>query len=175
MKKISHKLPQDDSSEKDIFVLGLVSSAKDFRISWMINQELGFELAKTGEINITIKEVCDLPKKQTSMFTQEDYEPLLPKDFSLNPVYFFSLELFYTKVFLYVNQGSLKWLVPEMKTMDYFLVFKGPIPSIELKQILKQLKTIPVVTLAVEIDLQQIPQANRDYFIHDYYGTLDKN
>lgn len=59
--------------------------------------------------------------------------------------------------------------------MDYFLVIKGPMPTSELKNMLKQLKGIPVVTLAVEIGLQQIPPANREYFIHDNYATLDKN
>ncbi len=175
MKKIAYRLVPDETTEKEIFVFGLVSSAKDFRLSWMINNHLGFRLEKSGQINIPTGEQADGLKNQQSMFSEEEHEPLLPKEYSVNPVYFYAYELFYTKVYLLVNQGSLKWLVPDLKTMDYFLVIKGPMPTSELKNMLKQLKGIPVVTLAVEIGLQQIPPANREYFIHDNYATLDKN
>jgi|LakMenE18May11ns_1017448.scaffolds.fasta_scaffold9749832_2 hypothetical protein len=175
MKKVSHRLQTDESLEKEIFIFGLVSSAKDFRLSWMINNHLGFNLEKVGQINIPAYENLENMKKQQSMFSEEEHEPVLPKDYSVNPVYHFAFDLFYSKVFLLVNQGSLKWLVPDLKTMDYFLLIKGPMPGIELKNILKQLKEIPVITMAVSMELNQIPAANREYFIHDNYGTLDKN
>lgn len=175
MKKVAHRLQHDESSEKEIFVFGLVSAAKDFRLCWMINNHLGFNLEKSGQINIVSNDTGNTLKNQTSMFSNAENEPVLPKDYSVNPVFQFSFDLFYSKVFLLVNQGSLKWLVPDLKTMDYFLVFKGPMPAAELKKFLRKLKEIPIITLAVEIALQQIPPANREYFIHDNYGTLDKN
>lgn len=175
MKRVAHRLQHDESSEKEIFIFGLVSAAKDFRLCWMINNHLGFNLEKSGEINIQTQEASSVQGNQTSMFSDEETESILPKDYSVNPVYHFSYELFYSKVYLLVNQGSLKWLVPDLKTMDYFLVIKGPMPALELKKILKELKNIPIISLAVEIGLQQIPATHKNYFIFDNYGTLDKN
>lgn len=175
MKKVSHRLQSDESLEKEVFIFGLVSSAKDFRLSWMLNHHLGFNLEKKGQINIPTGEVAESRQKQQTMFSEEEEEPILPRDYSVNPVYSYAFELFYSRVYLLVNQGSLKWLVPDLKTMDYFLLFKGPMPSIELKNIFKQLKEIPVISMAVILELNQIPAASREYFIHDNYGTLDKN
>lgn len=105
MKKIAYRLVPDETTEKEIFVSGWFP-LKDFRLSWMINNHLGFRLENLGQINIPTGEQADGLKNQQSMFSEEEHEPLLPKEYSVNPVYFYAYELFYTKVYLLVNRES---------------------------------------------------------------------
>ena len=172
MRKSSHKLSEEPSAT-EIFIIGIRSQAKDYMLSWALNENLGISLEKKGQIKLKVSSENEAQQKQTVLF--QESAPGATEEESVNDVFRFDHEALHTEIFLIVNQGTHKWLVPEWKTMDYFLLFRGPVPKRDQKNILKQIMEIPVLTIAVEISIQQIPPEQRLLFTNDNYGTVDKN
>ncbi|MET3611411.1 hypothetical protein ABIC74_005300 [Mucilaginibacter rubeus] len=77
-------------------------------------------------------------------------EPVL---FSL---YRYSWETTETDFFFIGNKGSDGYLVPEIKSADYFLMIRNYIDDNELDTIISSLNKIPEIVAAVKIDPKKI-------------------
>ena len=61
-----------------------------------------------------------------------------------------------TEFTLLANKGSEGFLIPEMKTVDYFLLIHNYIDSEELKQVIGGLNRIAEVQVAAELDPKKL-------------------
>lgn len=57
---------------------------------------------------------------------------------------------------LLANKGSDGFLIPEMKTVDYFLLIHNYIDNEELKQVIGGLNRVAEVLVAVELDPKKL-------------------
>ena len=114
----------------DFLLIGLVSHVKDYRVCYELNSKLGFNLQKSNNLEILINK-----RKETSVYSFYEYE----NDDG---------DCFY----LIGNKGSRTFLIPEQKQLDYFLMIKQLSDYINEKELLRDLKTIPLLLGAFSVD-----------------------
>ncbi|MDH5381550.1 MAG: IPExxxVDY family protein [Cyclobacteriaceae bacterium] len=111
----------------DFELLGLTSSAKEHKLAWAINSSLETELTKQEEI------IMELKNGKTA-----------------NLVYFLHetensiLTLIKNKMFD-SSDNQPKFLIPELKTMDYFIRIDGDLYPLTTEKIIEQLKNINTI------------------------------
>jgi len=119
----------------DFVLIAVTSSLKDYRVCFLINKYLNFNFVKTDDLEVDI---------------YPGSEPVL---FSL---YRYSWETTETDFFFIGNKGSEGYLVPEIKSADYFLMIRNYIDDNELDTIISSLNKIPEIVAAVKIDPKKI-------------------
>ncbi|NVM67414.1 hypothetical protein FHW88_005741 [Mucilaginibacter sp. SG538B] len=119
----------------DFVLIAVTSSLKDYRVCFLINRYLNFNFVKTDDLEVDI---------------YPGSEPVL---FSL---YRYSWETTETDFFFIGNKGSDGYLVPEIKSADYFLMIRNYIDDNELDTIISSLNKIPEIVAAVKIDPKKI-------------------
>lgn len=119
----------------DFVLIAVTSSLKDYRVCFLINKYLNFNFVKTDDLEVDI---------------YPGAEPVL---FSL---YRYSWETTETDFFFIGNKGSDGYLVPEIKSADYFLMIRNYIDDNELDTIISSLNKIPEIVAAVKIDPKKI-------------------
>ncbi|XHR93843.1 IPExxxVDY family protein [Mucilaginibacter sp. UC70_90] len=119
----------------DFVLIAVTSSLKDYRVCFLINKYLNFNFVKTDDLEVDI---------------YPGAEPVL---FSL---YRYSWETTETDFFFIGNKGSDGYLVPEIKSADYFLMIRNYIDDNELDMIISSLNKIPEIVAAVKIDPKKI-------------------
>ncbi|MET3503825.1 hypothetical protein ABIC45_005463 [Mucilaginibacter rubeus] len=119
----------------DFVLIAVTSSLKDYRVCFLINKYLNFNFVKTDDLEVDI---------------YPGSEPVL---FSL---YRYSWETTETDFFFIGNKGSDGYLVPEIKSADYFLMIRNYIDDNELDTIISSLNKIPEIVAAVKIDPKKI-------------------
>jgi len=119
----------------DFVLIAITTSLKDYRVCFLINKYLNFNFVKNDDLEVDIYPGAD---------------PVL---FSL---YRYSWETTETDFFFIGNKGSDGYLVPEIKSADYFLMIRNYIDDNELDTILSSLNKIPEIVAAVKIDPKKI-------------------
>ncbi|MFC0513338.1 IPExxxVDY family protein [Mucilaginibacter angelicae] len=119
----------------DFVLIAVTSSLKDYRVCFLINKYLNFNFVKNDDLEVDI---------------YPGAEPVL---FSL---YRYSWETTETDFFFIGNKGSDGYLVPEIKSADYFLMIRNYIDDNELDTIVSTLNKIPEIVAAVKIDPKKI-------------------
>lgn len=119
----------------DFVLIAVTTSLKDYRICYLINKHLNFDFIKVDDLEVDI---------------YKGSEPVL---FSL---YRYSWETTETDFYFIGNKGSEGYLVPEIKSADYFLMIRNYIDDNELDTIVSSLNKIPEVVAAVKIDPKKI-------------------
>jgi hypothetical protein len=119
----------------DFVLIAVTTSLKDYRVCFLINKYLNFNFVKNDDLEVDIS---------------PGSEPVL---FSL---YRYSWETTDTDFFFIGNKGSDGYLVPEIKSADYFLMIRNYIDDNELDTIVSSLNKIPEIVAAVKIDPKKI-------------------
>lgn len=114
----------------DFLLIGMVSHAKDYRLCYELNKRFDFALAKSNNLEIFINK-----RKETSVYSFYEYENEDGDGF-----------------YLMANKGSRTFLIPEQKQLDYFFVIKQLSTFINEKELIKELKNIPLLLGAYAID-----------------------
>lgn len=115
----------------EIRAFGVYSTLKDYRFSWMINQQLGFDLKRISDLSFT-------PNKA--------HEPLS------FPVFYYELSKLRTKLYLVGNKNINGVLCDEPKNMDYLFLVKSP-DSETVSNLANSLKTLPAVQTVFALDV----------------------
>ncbi len=115
--------------------LGISCHLKDYRLSYLINQKLGYLLIKK--------------------------EDLVTRSYNLKNVAGFSFYQYndednYCFCFLLSNRSEEFILVPEMKQVDFMMIIEGEIRNSRKEQILKHIRSIPNVLTSFEIQVPAI-------------------
>lgn len=125
------------------WLLGIISSVKDYQLCWQINQQLGFHLRVNPELEIKWEK-----KKRSFYFTVFEFaEPTK----SVNH-------------YLYNNHCKAEFLLPELKHIDYLWLLKGDYyQEKDIRQLVELLRQVGGIRL-VSV-LQQEELKNRSNLI----------
>ena len=135
-KKNVHKLSDSDQSYS---LLGISSHENDYRISWALNEHLGFHFSKIGN------HFFFHPKFGTTFeFSQYRYE-----DIENTILYRFIS-----------NRCDNGFLLDDYKNIDFFLIVDS-IDNTIVQQLLVQIKTISFVSAVFLIDINLVKSRNR--------------
>jgi hypothetical protein len=70
--------------------------------------------------------------------------------------YYYNWETTETDFYFIANKGSEGYLVPEIKSADYFLMIRNYIDDTDLDNLISTLNKIPEIVAAVKIDPKKI-------------------
>lgn len=116
-------------------LISIVSSIRDYRICWLLNQELGYRLEWKEEVPLTTEK-----GRQRALFTRFAFEDELNK----------------LKYHFINNKYLGENLVPEQKQVDYFLLIEGSHAQIEQQRALQILRESPLVQTAFTLDANSL-------------------
>jgi hypothetical protein len=135
-KKKKHKLLVNE--EADFALLGIVTAENDYRLSWILNNKMQWQLEKQENILIQKKKV-PAPVLAFSNFFFEDPDSLI-------------------SFTLIKNQDKLQnFLLDDQKGFDYLLMIQGDHTlEVELQNIQDQIRNINVISTASYIDIQKL-------------------
>lgn len=114
----------------DFTLIGISSSAKDYRLTWFMNNELDLEFVRTEDLEM------ELENEQVGYF----------------PIYHFLYENSETELYLVTNKGINGFLIPENKETDYFIVSNMKLADSEEKELVAKINRIEVVQAAYSLN-----------------------
>lgn len=139
MSVLKLKLDQDQLVE-DFFdsthLIGIVSTARDYQVSWQINRHLFCDFRVNNSLEITLT-------KSHRSFHFTVFEFLEPTNSVSH--------------YLYNNHCQAEFLLPELKNIDYVWMVKGDYYQLQdVKKLIEQLRGVAVVQLVSLLDIREI-------------------
>ncbi|NOW94413.1 IPExxxVDY family protein [Mucilaginibacter sp. SG564] len=119
----------------DFVLIAITTSLKDYRICYLINKSLNFNFTRSNDLAVDI---------------YQGAEPVL---FSL---FHYQWETTETDFYFIGNKGSDGYLVPEIRSADYFIMIRNYIDDDDLDSLVSTINKIPEVVAAVKIDPKKI-------------------
>jgi len=123
--------------EYEFDLIGLVAPVKDHKMAWMINRSLGIQLAKTKDYEV---EFINKPRLIISQF-------ILEKEHGF-------IQLLKNRAFS--SQDQALYLVPELKTIDYFLVLQDFTFELNINDYIEELSGNPLIQNVVRLDVSKL-------------------
>lgn len=121
----------------DFDLLGLVAPLKDYKMAWLINHSLGLNLKKTGDYQMEFLRQPDLIISQFILEKEHGYIQLLRNK-------------------SYPVGGHSRYLVPELRSMDYFLVCQDFTYEVDLNTYIDGLSGVSGIQSIVKIDINKL-------------------
>ena len=119
----------------DFVLLAITAPLKDYRLCYKINKQLNFDLSCKGELKLIFSS-----EKEPVFYSHYLYlHPQTETEFNL-----------------IANKGTGGLLIPEMKTVDFFMVIRNYIDQEELKNFINALNKIPEILVAAEVDPKKL-------------------
>jgi hypothetical protein len=119
----------------DFVLIAITAPVKDYRLCFRINKQIRIQFSKCPELCLH-----PLPGGEESWFSHYSY---IGKERDED-------------YHLLGNKGSSGFLVPEMRTADYFLLVRSFIDEEELGDLISGLNRIPEVVVAAEVDPRKL-------------------
>jgi hypothetical protein len=129
---------------RDYTIIGISCHLKDYRITYLINKHLHFNLKKAQDFQ-------SLPVKGAS-----------PLNYSF---YYFTHQERKVTYYVLANHHPESKLIPSLRQTDYFLIAESELEQKEQQEILKTLATIPNIIASFIVDMSAIK--NIDYLLTD--------
>jgi hypothetical protein len=136
------KLVLDLDFDFDFTLFGLSSHVANYRIAWGINKLFDIDLERSDDIDLS-------------------FENNKLGSFSL---YKFDDEESYTMFHLLSNRCETGYLIPELKQIDFFIQYWGPMAPRELDSFKDELRGIPSVLASIKIDPMELKSRNNLLF-----------
>jgi len=131
--------------EFDFKLITIVSSLKDYRTCWLLNNTLKISFLRMPELEVPLTK-----KNKTAFFNLFEYYDHLDK----------------MKYNLISNKDNGDMLLPELKTIDYIIKLEGDLDTAELKQEewIATLKTIPFIEAVFAAEPEELKSRNNLIF-----------
>ena len=136
------KLVLDLDFDFDFSLFGISSHVSNYRLAWGINKLLEIDLERVDDVDLS-------------------FDSNQKGNFSL---YRFDDEESYTVFHLLSNRCDIGYLIPELKQIDYFVQYWGPMPDKELSSFKDALREIPSVLASIEINPMELKSRNNLLF-----------
>lgn len=133
MKK--NKLHVETTFEFDL--LGIVAPLKDYKLAWLINNSMGINLKKTIDYHMEFVHHPDLFISQFMIEKEHGFIQLLRNK-------------------TYPVAGHSRYLIPELKLMDYFLLCQDHTYEININTYIDDLSKIRGIHNIVKIDVNKL-------------------
>ncbi len=121
----------------DFELLGIVSPIREYRMAWLVNQELELNLVKVDDLELEFLNSEKLEIAQYFLSLPHGFIQLL-KNKALNSV------------------QQLAYLVTELKNLDYFLLVQDETEQMDLSNFMEKLSQNPLVQSIVRIDISKL-------------------
>ncbi|TZF82246.1 IPExxxVDY family protein [Pedobacter sp. BS3] len=119
----------------DFILIAVTSSLKDYRLCFKINKQLNIKFHRIDELSLQFAKGAE-----PVYFTRYYYQP----------------EQSETEFYLLNNKGTEGYLIPEMKTADFFILILNYIDDEDFDTFMNGLAAIPEVVAAVEVDPKKL-------------------
>lgn len=117
-------------NEYDFLLVGIVTSENDYRLSWLLNSELGTGLVKTDNLRVYSTRLQS--EQEFTHFTYYDEKSLL--DYHLIG-----------------NKAERGHLLEDMKNVDYVLKISGMVETGYMSQLISRIKKLEGISTAFRI------------------------
>jgi hypothetical protein len=121
----------------DFELLGIVSPIREYRMAWLVNQELELNLVKVDDLELEFLNSEKLEIAQYFLSLPHGFIQLL-KNKALN------------------SAQQLAYLVPELKNLDYFLLVQDETEQLDLSNFMEKLSRNPLVQSIVRINISKL-------------------
>jgi hypothetical protein len=121
----------------DFELLGIVSPIREYRMAWLVNQELELNLIKADDLEL---EFLNAEKLEIAHYLLS-----LPHGF---------IQLLKNKAINSTQQAA--YLIPELKNLDYFLLVQDETEQLDLSNFMEKLSRNPLVQSIVRIDISKL-------------------
>jgi hypothetical protein len=121
----------------DFDLLGLVAPVRDYKAAWLINRDLHLDLVKVDDLELDFYNGHYLKIAQ--------YFLSLPHGF---------VQLLRNKALNSTNQ--ILYLIPELKSMDYFLLVQDRTFQISINTFAEKLSQNPLVQNVMKLDITKL-------------------
>lgn len=125
-----NKLVLDLDLDFDFSLFGISSHVANYRIAWGLNKLFELDLEREDDIDLSFE---SNKKGNFSLYKFDDQED-------------------YTTYHLLSNRCEIGYLIPELKEIDYFIQYWGPMSEKELNSFKEELRKISYVLAVVEIE-----------------------
>ena len=129
----------------DFELYGVSTSLKDYKIAWLINQQIHVQLVRKEDYFI------ELTNEKIKII---NYSYQIGHN---------ELRLFKNKAVV-ENENTQKYMVSEMKYFDYFVMVTGIIHTFTSGELLQQIWSVKGVQFAIQIDIDTLK--SRNYFLY---------
>jgi hypothetical protein len=133
-----HKLSV--SIEEDYCLLGLVSDEPDYKLCWLINEQLKYSFSKTDDL---------------ALFNRKSNTEQL---FS---IFHFLDESTMVNYRLIANRHESDFFLAELKNIDYVLHIQGDLKSDDIQDVIAGLISVESIRMCVPVDLHKIKERDR--------------
>ena len=131
-----NRLTSDDYFDFDL--LGIVSTVKEYKLVWHINQVTGFELIKQNDLSI------EFSSNQRIHVSNFEYR-----------TDFVHIQLLKNRL-VARSSSSYQYLIDELKQFDYLLKYKDETEQTTIKDVLSLLKSSVVIEYAAVLSPETI-------------------
>ncbi len=128
------KLVLSLEEDYDFLLIGISCHTKDYRLCWELNKLLNFDLIRTDDLEISTK------NKKINNYSFYEYID----------------EENYLEYYLISNRGNDAYLIPEQKTVDFFLMIKGNLPQQRLQILIQKINSLSLVLTSFTINPNQL-------------------
>lgn len=119
----------------DFVLLAITAPLKDYRLCFKINKQLDFDFSRIEELELIFNSDEEPVYYSRYLYLQPQTE---------------------TEFDLIANKGTGGFLIPEMKTVDFFLIIRNYIDENELRSFILALNKIPEILVAAEVDPRKL-------------------
>lgn len=134
--------------EHNFVVVGIFSPEKDYRLCWLLDKHLG----------LTLKRLPDLT-----------YPAVGDGDAAKYAVYHMNQSALFLDIYLIPNKSAGIIIFKEPKNLDYLLLFKSSGDAYNASEALQQIRKIPQVQAAFQLNLQPAKKAAEFFFDIEMY------
>ena len=136
------KLVLDLDFDFDFSLFGISSHVANYRLAWGMNKLFDIDLERCDDIDLSFE------NNNIGRFS----------------LYKFDDEESYTTFHLLSNRCETGYLIPELKQIDFFIQYWGPMDKRELFSFKNDLREIPSVLASIQIDPMEIKSRNNLLF-----------
>lgn len=160
MKKINF----DIDIKFDYELIGISSSMKDYKISWLLNKTLGFDFGKIADFQVT---PGNKNKKETTEIFNQRSEKSISENSKVTGFsqYYFAIEENHTFYFLISNRSEKGTLIMELPSVDYFILIKGPVKIKDIKDYIEKINLLPEINTVYKVDLSKMKDKSKQNLI----------
>ncbi len=127
------KLVLTFEEDYEFSLIGISCHSKDYRLCWELNKQLSIDMVRTADLEISKKDTVS--------------------SFSF---YEFIDETNYLEYYLISNRGNSGHIIPEQKSMDFFLMIKGNISDNHTKDCIAKINSLSLVLTSFNVDPNQL-------------------
>ena len=118
-------------------LIGLVAPVKDYKMAWLINKSLGLNLIKVEDFRLEFLNQPDLIISQYLLKKEHGFIQLLRNR-------------------SYSKAGLARYLVPELKSLDYFMVLQDYTSEMNINAYIEDLSMNSLIQNVVKLDITKL-------------------